>query len=257
MMTGIASGLTISSDNGSSFCAKLTREFMSCLDISPVFSTPGHPQAYASAERAIGTLKNLISKLACDHKRSWHKYLGFVLWAMREVPNETTNCPPFLLVFGKLPRGPLSILRETWTGDREVPAELNKTVVEYLEDLRNKLEVAQHYANEHSNVAQERYVSRYNLRSRDKRFSVGEKFLILQRDNTASKVFSRWRGPAEIFEVKSPYSYIVALGDARYHMHANHLRKYHVRVDEVMCECFINMAEMSNPQTAECHCAII
>ena len=94
MMTGIASGLTISSDHGSNFCARLTREFMSRLNISPVFSTPGHPQACASAERAIGTMKNLISKLACDHERSWQKYLGFALWAMREVPNETK--PPIV-----------------------------------------------------------------------------------------------------------------------------------------------------------------
>ena len=89
---------------------------------------------------------------------------------MREVPNETTNCPPFLLVFGKLPVGPLAILRETWTGDRELPADLNKTAVEYLENLRNKLEIAQNYASERSNVAQERYVFTHNLRSRDKRF---------------------------------------------------------------------------------------
>ena len=71
---------------------------------------------------------------------------------------------------------------------------------------------------EHSNVAQNRYVDRYNLRSRDKHFTVGEKCLVLQRDNTASKVFSRWRGPGEIVEVKSPYSYIVALDGARYHI---------------------------------------
>jgi len=82
---------------------------MSRLNISPVFSTPEHPQACALAERAISTLKNLI-------KKSWHKYLGFALWAMREVPNETTNCPPFLLVFDKLPTGPLAILKDTWTG---------------------------------------------------------------------------------------------------------------------------------------------
>jgi len=120
-------------------------------------------------------------------------------------------------VFGKLPTGPLAILKETWTGDRELPTDLNKTAVE---DLRNKLEIAQQYANEHSTVAQDCYVSRHNLLSRDKHFSVGEKCLVLHRDNTANTVFSRWCGPAEIVEVKSPYSYIVALGNGRYHMHA-------------------------------------
>ena len=64
MMNGIASGLTVSSDNGSHLCSKLTREFMSRLNISPVFSKPGHPPGCALVERAIGTLKYLVSKLS-------------------------------------------------------------------------------------------------------------------------------------------------------------------------------------------------
>jgi len=55
-----------------------------------VFSTPGHPNAGGLAECAIGTIKNLVSKVAV-----WHKYIGFVMWAIRDVPNETTKCPPF------------------------------------------------------------------------------------------------------------------------------------------------------------------
>ena len=47
----------------------------------------------------------------------------------------------------------------------------------------------------------------------------------------ASKVYSRWKSPATIVEVKSPYSYLVQLDGACYHVHANKLRKFHVRVD--------------------------
>jgi len=57
--------------------------------------------------------------------------------------------------------------------------------------------------------------------------------LILHPDLTASKVFSRWKGPATVVEVKSPYSYIVEYNGGRQHAHANKLRKYNVRVDEV------------------------
>lgn len=59
----------------------------------------------------------------------------------------------------------------------------------------------------------------YNLRSKDISFSVGEKCIILIRDSTASKVFSKWKGPAEMIEVKSPYSYLVEFNGARYHVH--------------------------------------
>jgi len=50
MMTGIASGMIISSDNGSNFRSVLTCEFLTRLNISPVFSTPGHPNACGVAE---------------------------------------------------------------------------------------------------------------------------------------------------------------------------------------------------------------
>jgi len=43
-----------------------------------------------------------------------------------------------------------------------------------------------------------RHVDRYNLRAREKSLTVGEYVLILQKDTTASKVFSKWIGPAVV-----------------------------------------------------------
>jgi len=53
------------------------------------------------------------------------------------------------------------------------------------------LEIAQDYATSHAQKAQQKYVSRYNLRDREKLFDVGEKVLVLMPDSTSSKVFSR------------------------------------------------------------------
>ena len=65
----------------------------------------------------------MISKMAVDHPKSWSQYLGHVLWALREVPNEVTgvDLPPWLMVFGHLPRRPLAVLKENWTGLRDMP----------------------------------------------------------------------------------------------------------------------------------------
>ena len=63
---------------------------------------------------------------------------------------------------------------------------------------------------------------------------MGEPVLVLQKDSTASKVFSRWIGPAVIYEVQSPYSYIVEFEDgSRRVLHANHLRKFHTRAQSL------------------------
>ena len=96
-----------------------------------------------------------------------------------------------MTVFGRLPRGPLAVLKENWTGQRDAPLSLGQTTAEYLEELRKNLEIAETYVNSHAQRAQQKYISRYNLRTRDKFFSVGDSVLVLSPDSTSSKVFSR------------------------------------------------------------------
>ena len=231
MYFGVAS--VISSDNATNFTSRLNREFMNRLGCSPRFSSCYHPQATGLVERMVGTVKSSLAKMAADHPKSWHKYLGFVMWALREIPNETTGVAPWLLAFGQLPRGPLAVLKETWCGEREFPLDLGKTPFEYLKDLHKKLEIAKSYAEAHTKREQTRYANRYNLRSRDKHFNVGDKVLILQPDSTTSRLHSKWKGPATVVEVKSPYSYIVELDDRRYRLHANQLRQFHVKTVQI------------------------
>jgi len=100
------------------------------------------------------------------------------------------------MVFGHLPRGFLNILKESWCGSRSLPLSLRQSTTDFLKDLRQKLGIAHDYAQSHCDREQNRYVTRYNVRSTDKRFFVGEKVLILHKDSTASRVFSRWKSPA-------------------------------------------------------------
>jgi len=195
-VTGIPS--VIQSDCGTNLTSQLTRTFLNILGCSPRFNVPSRTQQSGLCERLIGTLKNMISKMAADNPKLWSQYPGHVLWALREVPNEVTGVPPWLMVFGHLPRGPLAVLKENWTGLRDMPLSLGQTTVEYLSELRQNLEIVSSYATEHSKHEQQRYVSRYNLRARQKSFDVGEQVLILIPDSTSSKVFIRWQGPAKV-----------------------------------------------------------
>ena len=158
---------------------------------------------------------------------------NYILWSLREIPKESTKVPPWVLAFGHLPRGPLAVLKETWSGEVDLPIDLGKNVVDFM---HQKLSVAQNYAKSHCDRAQARYAAHYNLRSKDKHFTVGEQVLILSPDSTANKVYSCWKGPATIVEVRLPYSYLVELDGTRSHVHANKLRKFHVRIDEVVLE---------------------
>jgi len=80
----------------------------------------------------------------------------------------STGVPPWVMVFGHLPRGPISILKESWCGERSLPLCLGKSSSDFLNDFRQHLEIAHDYAQSHSDREQQRYVARYNLRSADK-----------------------------------------------------------------------------------------
>lgn len=227
-ITGIPSEMILVSDNASYNKSKLMEQFVKVLGITPRLSVPYHPEGHALAERTIETLQQTIIKLAGEHRNNWTAYLGPALWSLRECKNSTTHLPPFTLVFGHLPNGPLSILRETWTGERELPHDLNINDAKYLTELRERLEAASEYASQCCIAEQNKYVRFYNKRSREKQFAVDELCLILQKDGTTS--WAAWKGPAVIKEIKSPYSYVVEYGGSQYHLHANKLRKFHTGV---------------------------
>jgi transposase InsO family protein len=221
----------ISSDCGSNFTSSLTREFLARLGVSPVFNTPGHPEASGVVERCNATLKAMIAKLVHQEPQGWWNLLPFVLWALREVPNETTGVAPFTLLYGTLPRGPLSALKESWAGTKELPLNLGKGPVEYLQSLKENLELAKVYAEAHASKELQRHAAHYNLRSTEKRFEVGDRVVILAPDSS-NKVYSRWQGPGTISKVKSPHSYIVELDGKLRHLHANKLRRYRERLEQ-------------------------
>ena len=61
-----------------------------------------------------------------------------VLFAYREVPQESLGFSPFKLLYGRTVRGPMAILRELWTKD--IPEGDVKTTYQYVVDLRNRIE---------------------------------------------------------------------------------------------------------------------
>jgi len=141
------------------------------------------------------------------------------------------------MVYGRLPQGPLAILKENWSGQRDIPLNLGKSTVEYLRELRKDLELVHGYANLHAERAQQRYISRYNLRAREKSFTPGQHVLVLAPDTTKSKVFLN--GKDRQLSSKNTPVIPISLNSmeraARKHMHADKLREYKVSINQVAC----------------------
>lgn len=230
---GVAS--VISSDNATNFSSRLTQECLRRFGCSPRFSTPGHPEAQGKIERFNQSYKRLLHHAIKQNPRQWHKCVPFLTWAMRECSNASTNVSPYLLLYGRLPRGPLAVLKETWSGERELPRNFNKSETQYMTELKQNLEIARKYASDHAVVAQERYVTHYNRHAKNKSFDVGENVIVLHPDST-NKLLSRWQ-VGTVAEVMSPNSYLVDMPDgARRHLQANKLRPYAVYAQSVIMD---------------------
>ena len=128
-------------------------------------------------------------------------------------------------MYGTLPKGPLSVLKEPWAGERELPFSIGKKPEEYLQTLNANLELAKVYADYYSEIEQKRYADHYNLRSTDRKYQVGDKVIVLAPDLGGAKLYSRWQGPGTIVQVKWPYSYIAEIDGKRQHIHANKVNK--------------------------------
>ena len=224
----------ISSDCGTNFTSKLTQECLKRLGCSPCFNTPGHPEASGLVERCNQSLKTMIYKLAQSNPRGWFHLLPFVLWSLRERPSCTTHISPYNLVYGTLPRGPLSVLKESWAGERPLPFSIGKKPEEHLQTLKTNLEMAQAYADFYSEIEQKRYATHYNLRSTDRQYQLGGKVAILSSDSGSAKVYNRWQGPGTIIEIKSPYSCVVELDGRKRHVHANKMKKFNERIEQAL-----------------------
>jgi hypothetical protein len=203
--------------------SKLTQEFLCRLGCTPRFSTPGHPECQGKIERFNSSYKRMLHHAIRENARQWHKCIPFLTWAMRECSNASTNASPYVLLYGRLPRGPLAVLKETWSGEIELPRNFNKSEVRYMQELQQNLELARNYASEHAAVAQERYVNYYNRNTKAKSFVVGDRVIVLHPDST-NKRLKRWQ-VGTVAKVKSPHSYLVDMPDgARRHLHVNKLR---------------------------------
>jgi hypothetical protein len=146
---------------------------------------------------------------------------------MRESSNETIGLAPYTLLYGTEPRGPLCILKESWTGHKALPTNLNKTERQYLDELKGCLQTARTYAEEHAEQAQANYVAAYNKKAKDKSFAINDTVIVLHSDST-NKLLSKWQ-LGSIIDVYSEYNYLVEMpSGARKNIHANFLRPFQV-----------------------------
>jgi hypothetical protein len=212
----------------------LTQEMYHRLGIELRTSSAYHPEGNAIVERFNQSLKRMLHHVvSSDDPKNWDRQLPFLLWSYRELPNDTTGVSPHMMVYGQTPKGPLSVLKDRWSGNQPTIGKLPEKVKGYLDMLKKDLEICHQVAKDHAKETESSYRDQYNKCAKDKAFVVGEQVLVLMPDNS-HKLLSKWTGPGTITAVLSSYSYRVALDNgAVKELHANHLRRWVSRVNSL------------------------
>ena len=167
----------ILSDLGAQFVSECMKEVARLLSIKQLTTTPYHPMCNSLTEKFNGTMKSMLKRLCSEQPRQWHRYINPLLFAYREVPQESTGFSPFELLYGRAVRGPMFILKELWTKELEEPEVKNS--YQYVFELREKLEDTLKLAHTELQKAQHKGKHYYDRKAKVRRFAQGDKVLIV------------------------------------------------------------------------------
>ena len=213
------------SDGGTQFTSNIMQQVMKTVGITHKVSTPYHPQTNGLCERANATIKDTLRKSAYNNIGEWDRQLPFNLFALRATPQETTKYTPFELVYGFIPRTPLSIVKNNWLNEND---DLNKPLEQYIIDLRSRILKSCDIAAQHTLEQQVKSKKRYDKTSKARKLVKGDRVLLLLSKN-CSKLERKWEGPYEITDVISPVNYKININGKEKLYHVNMLQKYHNR----------------------------
>ncbi|XP_067306043.1 uncharacterized protein [Pseudorasbora parva] len=237
----------ILTDQGTAFMSRTLRELYGLLGVRSIRTSVYHPQTDGLVERFNRTLKSMIRKFVQNDAKDWDKWLEPLLepFAVREVPQASTGFSPFELLYGRQPRGVLDVLREA----REEGPSQGKNEIQYVLDLRTKLHTLERLSRENLLQAQDRQSRLYNRGTRLRKFSPGEKVLVLL-PTSSSKLMAKWQGPFEVARQVGDLDYEVIRSDrggARQVYHLNLLKKWN-EAESVMLVSVVGGEEDLGPE---------
>ncbi|XP_076464736.1 uncharacterized protein LOC143296595 [Babylonia areolata] len=225
--TGIPS--EVLTDRGTQFTSQVMQEVYRLLSVRGLTTTPYHAQCNGLVERFNATLKTMLRRLSHERPRAWDRWIPALLFAYREVPQESTGYSPFELLYGRTVRGPMQILREHWLHPERSEVQ---TAAEYVVDLRNKIAESCTLAQQNLEKAARRYKRHFDAKAKRREFAEGSRVLLL-RPSKHNKLELEWQGPYTVLRRVGLADYCVRVGTKEKLYHANLLKQYVERIPQM------------------------
>ena len=92
----------ILSDLGTQFVSDCMKEVTRFLSTKQITTTPYHRMCNGLTEKFNLRMKLMLNRLCSEHPRQWHRFIKPLLFAYREVRQESTGFSQFELLYGRV-----------------------------------------------------------------------------------------------------------------------------------------------------------
>lgn len=147
---------------------------------------------------------------------------------------------PFELVYARDVRGPLDVLKGSWTKTEESSNDIATYVTRMYECMKDASEIVQRQIHQ----VQEKQKQWYDLHAREQNLEPGAKVLLLLPDSHY-KFTRRWRGPYQVKRKLGRVNYEIQLEQTTKVFHVNLLKRWHERKEHEE-HSFMNIIDESD-----------
>ena len=213
-------------DRGTAFTSQKFGRKCKEYNIKLSHSSGYHPQSQGCLERFHQTLKTMMRTYCIQYESEWDESVPNLLFAIRDSINDSLGYTPFELVYGHQVRNPVQMLRENWLSNEKSESPLTNDLL--VSKMQEQLETARGIALKNLENAQEKMKENYDRKTEERKFSVGDKVLVLA--NRAGKPLAmKYEGPWDVIQVLPNDNYEIKVFGKRNETikcHINRLKAY-------------------------------
>jgi O-acetyl-ADP-ribose deacetylase (regulator of RNase III)/transposase InsO family protein len=220
---GVPKGITLQSDNGAAFIAKVSKMFAQTFGIRRNFSSPHHPCVNSRCEQ-FGDSLNKALRILTTEQNNWSSHLQAVAMAHRGSATINLQLSPFEVLYGR----PMTMFLDAGL---LAETEDSPSLTAYRKEVAPKLEILHDLAMQNAAESASRQRDKRNVGSKPPSYKVADKVLLHDtstKSGDSAKWTKKWTGPFFVKEILPNYNYKLQClktgRDLKRSVHASRLR---------------------------------
>ena len=214
---------SIHSDQGVNFESELVKQVCKLLRIDKIKSVSYHPQSNGQVERAIQTVKTMMSCFVAENNDDWDLCLDQVIYAYNTSVNESTKHTPFEIMFGR----PAKQLIDNTEIKLDSTPITNDAVHKYLKQIKENQNQINKLVESNLIESRQRQKDYYDKKTCVKtKFNIGD--LVLYKNFRKTGLEPNFIGPLKLIQINRDDTFVIGNlnDDITRTVHYDQLAKY-------------------------------